>query len=256
MKELPPHPYAELFPLRPGNSLIELSDSIAEHGQKEEIVLFERKVLDGRRRQAAAIRAGKKPAYREFGSRPQDGNDPLEFAFAVNYHRRDDMTQAEKVLAAVGYAKFKRGDNQHSVGDSSDTTNVGTSPKSQKQAAEKFGVNVKQIERAKAVLERGVPELQEAMKSEDVSISDAADIADEKPSVQRKAVKAVQSGEANTLKEAVGGMRPAAPETPARIAKELEGVIDRLGRVQTAKTQARDLAREGLQKALALIRQL
>ena len=73
MKEYPAHPFADLFPLRAGTALIELSDSIAEHGQKEEIVLHEKKVLDGRRRQAACIRAGTTPLYRKWGSRTTDG---------------------------------------------------------------------------------------------------------------------------------------------------------------------------------------
>lgn len=254
MKEYPPHPYAAIFPLRGGASLIELSDSIAAIGQIEEIVLLDRQVIDGRRRQAAAIRAGRQPRYRDFGSRPSDGSDPLEFSFAVNYHRRDDLSEAEKVLAAVGYARFKRGENQFTVGNSSDTTEVGPPP-SQQEAAKKFGVGVKQIERAKAVMEHGTPELQEAMRTELVSVTDAASIAKEPPEVQRAALEKVRAKEAKTLAAAVAGMRPAI-EDAGKIGKELSQLIERLQRVETAQAAARDLAVSGLRTALALIGKL
>ena len=255
MKEYPAHQFAEIFPLRGGASLIELSDSIAEHGQKEEIVLFEKQVLDGRRRQAAAIRAGKAPLYREFGSRDTDGDDPLEFSFATNYFRRDDMSEAEKVLAAVGYAKLKRGDNQHTKGEH--PANAGTSrPASQKDAAAKFGVSAAAVERAKLVMEKGCPELIQAMKAETVSVSDAAAIAGEPVDVQRKAVAAVAAGTATTLKGAVSSTEPAPGDSWAMIGREIEVITGRVARCATGNVQARDLAVQGLKTARQLIGKL
>jgi len=254
-REFPPHPYSALFPFRSGSSLIELSDSIAEKGQKEPIVLYEKQILDGRRRQAAAIRAGKAPIYRDFGSRKEDGDSALEFSFAVNFHRRDDMSESEKVLAAVGYAKFKRGDNQH-TGKSSDAANAGASkPASQKEAAKKFGVSDAAVERAKKVMEHGTPELQEAMKAEVISVSDAASIASEPAEVQRQAVEMVKAGEATTAAGAVKAAKGNV-EDPLKICKDIDAIVARLALVQTDKTAAKELASKGLVAARAIVAKL
>jgi len=138
----PAHPFAEIFPFRDGPTFIELSDSIAENGQYDEIVLFEKQVLEGRRRQAACIRAGVKPRYREFGSKKSDGVDALAFSFAVNFNRRT-MSPGELVRSACAYATLRKGYNPN-------PTKVGLDKKpqvSQGEAAEKFGVNKKQMER-------------------------------------------------------------------------------------------------------------
>lgn len=253
MKPYPAHPYAEIFPLRSDQSLIDLSDNIKEKGQRERIVLLDRQILAGRRRQLACIRAGIEPLYRAFGSRPEDGTDPLEFAFS-DYYRRDDVTQAEKAIAATNYSNLKRGDNQHSK--EKEVSSIEPTSKSQKQAAEKFGVPVSTIKRTKKILDKGTPELQEAMRTEQVSVSDAAAIADESPDVQRQAVKDIKSGKAKTLRGAVQALTGPAPEVPAMIARDLGGLIERLTRVETEQAGARDLACDGLRSALAIIQRL
>lgn len=247
----PPHPFAAIFPICGDTSLIELSDSIAEHGQKEEIVLYEKQILDGRRRQAAAIRAGKEPKYRQWGSRPLDGNDPLEFAFIVNYARRN-MSESERTLAAREYANLKRGRNPTNP----TKVGLGETPVSQKEAAAKFDVNVKQIERANKVMEHGVPELQQAMKAETVSITDAASIATEPPHVQKAAVAAVEAGTAPTLAAAVAATKPAPEEDRDKCCKDLEAVAERVSRIPTSHAAALKLAHAGLLTALGLLRKL
>jgi hypothetical protein len=228
--------------------------SPARLGQKEDIVLFEGAILDGRRRQAAAIKAGVEPRCRVFGSRAGDGNSALEFAFAVNYHRRDDLTVAEKTLAAAKYATAKRGFNQHAA-------NAGNGQSaapmiSQKQAAAKFGVNEGSVSRAKAVLTKGVPDLVEAVRTEAVSIADAATIVNEPPAVQQKALKTVQAGKAPTLKAAVQKTAARKADDPAKIGRELAALIQRLERVDADNAKLRDLACEWLRKGLEFIEEL
>lgn len=265
-KPYPHHPYAEVFPLRDGQPLVELSDHMKKHGQKERIVLFEKKVLSGRRRQLAAIRAGLEPLYREFGSRPEDGTDPLEFAFS-DYYRRDDLSLAEKAIAAANYANLKKGDNQHAkdapspnkenpVGPEGPTTGEGAAPVGQKEASKKFGVPVRTIKRAKAVIEKGVPELQAAMKDEKVTVTDAASIVSEPAKVQRKALEAVESGKAKTLKGAVKALKAeskdSSAECPKKFARDLSAMIDRAEKLDTKNTDARRLIAEALRGAKAL----
>jgi ParB-like chromosome segregation protein Spo0J len=257
--EIPAHEFAQMFPLRPGKPLDDLAASIREHGLKEEIVVYQGKVLDGRRRQTACRKAGVKPLYREFGSRATDGISPLEFSFAVNYHRRDDLTVAEKAIAAAKYSNAKKGYNQHTA--SAD----GRPMASQAQAAEKFGTTTKQIQRAKKVLSKGTPELQAAMQAEEVSISDAAAIAGEKPATQKKAIKAVKNGKASTLREAVEKEHGPLPEDPVKFAAELDALIARVpklpvgngnGKARVESEMTRGLLEEALNTARVFVGRL
>ena len=153
LNHLKPHEYAGIFPFRDDADLTALSDNMHANGQRQAIVLFEGQILDGRRRYAAGLRAGVKLRFRQFGSDEGDGDDPLDYACDVNMHARQ-LTRAERDLAAAAYATCKKGRPPVNP------TKVGFTPKvTQRQAAEKFGVNPKQIERINKVQENGVPEL-------------------------------------------------------------------------------------------------
>ena len=175
---------------------------------------------------------------------------------------------------------MKRGYNQHTKGGDS----LGPPPRSQKEASAKFGVPIHSIRRAKAVEEKGVPELKEAVKNETVSLSDAAGIVNEPPAVQKQAVEAVLNGKATTLKGAIEGTNGHATnghaknghakahkaateaangtpvENPAEICGVLDQLIERTARVPTGNAKdaatARDLACEGLKTARTLLRRL
>jgi N6-adenosine-specific RNA methylase IME4 len=67
-RDIPFHPYAELFPLMHGRDFQELVDSIREAGHLvEDIVLHQAKVLDGRNRFRACRSAGVEPTFTVFG---------------------------------------------------------------------------------------------------------------------------------------------------------------------------------------------
>jgi hypothetical protein len=245
------HPFSEIFPFREGTSLDALSDNMKKNGQHEEIVLYQGMVLNGRRRQAAAKRAGIKPLYRQYGSRPTDGPNPLDWAFDINFHLRDDMTHAEKELAAIKLARFKKGYNPPTGG-------LGEKPMTLGEAAKRMGVPKRRVERRKAVLDNGVQELIDVMDAEKVTVSDAAAIAGQPPIIQKKAVEAVVSGRATTLQAAVEDLVPAtaAPESLPRFCAGLADLIERAPRLVTPKVPARDLATKALTQALGLFRKL
>ncbi len=67
-RDIPFHPYAELFPLMHGRDFQELVDSIRETGHLvEDIVLHQGRVLDGRNRFRACRSAGVAPTFTVFG---------------------------------------------------------------------------------------------------------------------------------------------------------------------------------------------
>jgi hypothetical protein len=254
----PAHEFAEIFPFRDGPSLTALRDNIREHGQFDDIVLLDEKVLEGRRRQAAMIGAHLTPRYREFGSRESDGDDPLEFAYAANFHRRDDITKAEKEEAAVKYANLKRGFNAKGKTPNSSNEPLGKKPASQKETAEKFDMPVSRLKRAKVVLEKGVPELIEAYKSDEVSVSDAAAVAVEPPEVQRAAVEAVRAGEATTLQAAVAVIVPKAPAAADKeeVSRTLAAAAKELATIETTNTALRTQLVSNLDKIAAAVLRL
>src|SRR5690606_3566296 len=107
MSQYEVHPLAEVFPLLSDQELSELADNIAANGQRLEIVLLDGKILDGRNREAACLRAGIQPRYRQYDP-ATDGEDPLEFVWSMNFGRRH-LTFEQRVSAAERYANLKRG---------------------------------------------------------------------------------------------------------------------------------------------------
>lgn len=256
-KPYPAHPFTDIFPMRVGSSLDEIVESIREHGLLEEIVLYCGQVLDGRLRQKACEKAGVKPLYRDFGDHAGDGPDALGWMIAKNLHRRH-LSKAERALAAAKIANMRRGHNQH-------TTLNGQKPVSRREAAAKFEVNDHTLDRAARVLHSGVPELEQAVLAEIVSVSDAAAIAGEDPDVQRQALAAVEAGEAGTLRAAVATFTDAAPaSTPREVVAGVGSDLDRcikalnglpmLARSRDAEVQR--LAIDAVKSARSLIRRL
>lgn len=76
-KRMKAHPFlAEIFPWPPTKGQVEeMAKSIGSAGQFEPIVLFGEEIVDGRLREDGAIEARVKPKYRQWGSRPEDGDD-------------------------------------------------------------------------------------------------------------------------------------------------------------------------------------
>jgi ParB-like chromosome segregation protein Spo0J len=57
------HPLAEMFPLLKDAEFDGLVEDIRKHGLREPIILFEQKVIDGRNRERACLKAGVEPRY-------------------------------------------------------------------------------------------------------------------------------------------------------------------------------------------------
>lgn len=186
----PAHEYAELFPLHEGPALWEMSDDIKKHGQQEPILLFQGKILDGRRRELACFRAGVEPKYKPFKG---TDDEALTLVISKNLHRRH-LTESERGFVGNSVAKFREG-------RPGKTAPIGAV--SQQEAADMVGVSRRTVQRAKQVEDSGSPELVQAAKSGTIALGDAVAIVYEPAEVQAAAVEAVKSGKAKTVVAAV-----------------------------------------------------
>lgn len=158
------HKYAEMFDLIEGSEFDDLVADIKEHGQREPITLYKGDVLDGRNRFLACRKAGVKPKTRNF--RGSDA-DALEFAFSVNFRRRN-QTAPQRAISAAKYATLRKGDNQHTA----------RAVPSQSKVAEMAGVSTDSIQRAQKVLDSGSKALNDAVRSGEVPLKKAASVVD------------------------------------------------------------------------------
>jgi ParB-like chromosome segregation protein Spo0J len=172
------HPLADIFPLIEGEEFDALVADIAANGLSQPIVVLDDKILDGRNRYRACLKAGVQHRIM-----PYRGKDPLAFVISSNLHRRH-LSESQRAMVAARLATLKRGDNQHSpIGETS-----------QGRAAELLNVGKRSVERATEVRERGVPELQQAVERGEISVSAAADVASLSREEQAKIVAQCDTG--------------------------------------------------------------
>jgi hypothetical protein len=170
------HPAADLFPPMGQQEFKALKDDIEANGQREEIVMYEDQILDGRHRYQACQELGMKPRTRDY-----EGDNPVTFVISVNAHRRH-LSKGQLATIAAEMTDSKWG------GDRS---------KAQKcalihlQAAMKLGVSERLVDQAAALRNavsqgRAVPELQEAVRGGKMGLGQAGKIAKLPPGQQTK----------------------------------------------------------------------
>jgi hypothetical protein len=209
------HPHAEIFALHEGQPLWDLADRIKKNGLREPIVTLDDLILDGRRRELACYRAGVAPKYRKFGSRKEDGDDPLEFVIDTNLHRRH-LGDGERALAAARYATAKGGlpkTAQNIEESGNDKPAQVAQVSTNADAADKFDVPESKVRRGKAIVANGTANLQSAVADGTVTISDAAAIANEEPEIQDAAIEALESGKVKSVKAGVNLAKQTTPES-------------------------------------------
>jgi len=97
------HPLSELFPLMTQDGIRELGIDMKNNGQKEAIVLFEGKILDGRNRYLACKMFNIIPIFKEL----KEGIDPLTFIISKNLYRRH-LNTAQKCEIALKLLRIER----------------------------------------------------------------------------------------------------------------------------------------------------
>ncbi len=156
------HPLANVFPLSDGEEFEALRADIAEHGVREPVVLYEGQILDGRNRYRASRAAGADCTLTTY-----EGDDPAAYVVSLNLHRRH-LTESQRAMAAAKLVSWARGENQHTSGSANLPTH---------KAAEMLKVSERSVTTARAVRDKGTPELQQKVEHGKVSVSAAADVA-------------------------------------------------------------------------------
>ncbi len=164
------HEFASMFPLLEGSELDELAADIKTHGQREEIVMLDDKVLDGRNRYIACQRLKIKPRMRDFNC--IDGDNPLDFVWSANFSRRH-LTQSQRAIAIAKKSNFLEKSNIKA--QTNVVRQLADQPISSKQAAKIVQVSPRTIERAKAVVRHGPPELIAAVEQGTVKLWNASE---------------------------------------------------------------------------------
>ena len=127
MSSIPFHPLSNMFPLMQGEESDALVEDIRKNGQREPIVLYQGKVLDGRNRHNACLAAevGLKISKHEDDC-PYIG-DPAAYVISKNIHRRHlTAEQKRDLIAKLLKAEPKKSDRQIADTVKASPTTVGT----------------------------------------------------------------------------------------------------------------------------------
>lgn len=172
------HELCKIFPPMPDDQFTALMQDIAANGLRQPIVIYENKILDGRHRYKACLNLGRQPV-----SVIYDGNDPLGYVISHNLNRRH-LDESQRAMIAAKLANLKDGQRKSSGASiGAPRTEV-----SQIDAAGKMGVGRISVQRAKKVLDKGTPELTEAVESGQIAVSVAAKIAELEPEQQQQVI--------------------------------------------------------------------
>ena len=189
-----------------------LVGDIKDKGLACPITRWRGEIIDGVHRLLACLEACVEPVFEDL----DDDADPEGHIESKNDKRRH-LTFGEKAEAAAKRsARSKRGRRWPSIGAGDYSANLQNNPDgplTQEKAAERSGVSLRTVAYGAKVFSsesNAAPELQQAVREDKISVSDASRVVDETPEIQRKAVQLVASGESRT---AVDGVRQACLES-------------------------------------------
>lgn len=197
------HPLANIFPLMNDEDLSVLALSIQESGQREPVILYEQKILDGRNRYRA-LQALNLPIH----TQNFEGDDPVQFVADHNLHRRH-LKASQKAAVAALLSDYPRGrprvrrDLDTEEQSESDSLVDMDPPLTQEDAANMFGVSKRLVAAGAKVRKQGHPNLIEMVKDGAISIESAVMVSDLPMADQEE----VLSNSEEAFKKAIRGIR-------------------------------------------------
>jgi N6-adenosine-specific RNA methylase IME4 len=137
------HPISNLYPLMTGDSFKALADDIRENGLQQPILLYGKKVLDGRNRFRACKVAGVLPIFEIWDER----GSALELVTSLNLFRRH-LNESQRSLVASAITTYKNGGDRRSnqSANSQNEEKITTA-----QAADLLSVSIRSINVANKV---------------------------------------------------------------------------------------------------------
>jgi N6-adenosine-specific RNA methylase IME4 len=223
------HPLADIFPLIEDPDFEDLVKDIATYGLREPITLLDGKILDGRNRFRASVAAKLLPEtlgelkatqikhFRHYtvpGAAPPPQEELIAFVVSKNLRRRQ-LDDDQRRMVAARLVNLRQG--RPTEEKTSQSENI-----SREKAAEMLTSDVSGIDRARAVLAHGVPEMAAAVEGRKITVATAAEI-----------VKALAPDEQRKLLADVAG----APDTK----KAFAGVVKEIrAEKQVVKKERRD----------------
>jgi N6-adenosine-specific RNA methylase IME4 len=172
------HPLADVLPLIEGAELDRLVSDIAKNGLLNAITIHDDMILDGRNRERACRAAGIEPIYVPF-----TGKDPAAFVLSQNLARRH-LGPSERAMVAARMAKLKWG-QRADYADGQICLSA---------AAKSCHVSERSVKSARVVLERGTPELVQAVDRGRMAVHLAEKAARESLQGQAELLAAVAAG--------------------------------------------------------------
>ena len=158
------HALADIFPLMEGEEFDALMQDIKDNWLREPITIYEDKILDGRNRYRAVVKADRLFKLKEENFRTYSGSDPLGLVVSANLHRRH-LTESQRALIAARIVTTKLGDNQF---NKPGITN--------KQAAAMLGVSQAIVKMAKDVEAKATPEIKEKVLKGELRLGAAKEV--------------------------------------------------------------------------------
>ena len=170
--ELKIHPAAELFPPMTEAEFLGLKEDIREHGQREDIVVWQGQLIDGRHRLRACRELGIEPEIAEL----MDETDPWQYVVSHNLHRRH-LTTAQRAMVADKLASLKQGEKKPDSG-------IPLSQPTQAEAAAMLNVSVDSVKQARKIRKTATPETVAAVERGEITLNAAVETV--KPAVATK----------------------------------------------------------------------
>lgn len=155
------HELANIFPLMTDDEINALAADIRENGLFEKIVLYDGKILDGRNRYMACLRAGVTPEFEQY-----QGDAPLQYVISLNLHRRH-LNESQRAVIAERLANMPLGGATYRSANLPTENNI-----SQAEAAEMLNVSDRTIRTIKAIKETR-PELIEQIVAGELTANKA-----------------------------------------------------------------------------------
>lgn len=218
------HEAANIFPMEE-ETIDSLAEDIKAEGLHYAITVFEGKILDGRRRYTACLKAEVTPRFDYLEKCP----DPIKFVWSLNYHRRNLKDHQKGIVAGRAKDLRKRYEaeakerQKASGGDRKSGRSVVENlpepipgARSRDALGKQFGISGRTAERGTKVVELGIDELQEAVWDGDVGLVEGeriAKIGKDTPEKEAKQKKALEEELNRRAESKQKGEKPQAPKS-------------------------------------------